>query len=174
MKRDALILIIATGVLTAAAYNASIITEARLPGAHTVIETEMEEDTEGVPAAENTAEPETALSTESDIPAGTEAVAEPETETADYIMYSSKWDEVQMHFYTDGTCVFKMPVYKIAEECTWTYAEGVLSVTRSDGVVFTSYMAEDTVTLRLDYEALKHGELVGQFDSVDYTTFFGQ
>ena len=79
-----------------------------------------------------------------------------------------------MSFYLDGTCVFEMPDYKIEEACTWTYADGVLSVTRSDGVVFTSYIAEDTVALRLDYHALKHEELVGQFDSLDYKNFFGE
>lgn len=201
MKRDALILLIATGVLASAAYNADVITEARLPGLEIIMETEMEDETEGlsVPelddSTEQTAETETILSTEavegngeetvsteaigneeivSTEMIGTEAVMEPETETADYVMYSSKWDEVQMSFYADGTCMFEMPAYKISEGCTWTYEEGVLSVTRADGAVFTSYIAEDTVTLKLDYHALKHELLIGQFESVDYQTFFEQ
>ena len=177
MKKDALILLIMTGVLGAAAYNASVITEARLPGLEVVVGTEIEDDTEGLSVpelsedTEEIAETETIISTEI---AGTEAVMEVETETADYVMYSSKWDEVRMNFYLDGTCVFEMPDYKIEEACTWTYADGVLSVTRSDGVVFTSYIAEDTVALRLDYHALKHDQLIGQFDSTDYKTFFGE
>lgn len=169
MKRDVLILLIATGVLAAGAHNASVITEARLPGLEAVVGTEMEDDTEELSVPELSEGTEA----ESEMP-GTEAVAEPETERADYVMYSSKWDEVQMNFYADGTCVFEMPAYKVSEACTWTYAEGVLSVTRSDGVVFTSYIAEDTVALRLDYHALKHDQLVGQFDSLDYKAFFGE
>lgn len=188
MKRDALILLIATGVLTTGAYNASVITEARLPGLEAVMETEMEDETEmpfAAEAADDTetevivsteavAETEMAAVAETEIAVETEAVIEPETETADYVMYSSKWDEVQMSFYADGTCVFEMPDYKISEECTWTYAEGVLSVVRSDGTVFTSYIADDAVTLKLDYQALKHDQLIGQFDSVDYQIFFNK
>ena len=158
MKKDVLILLAAVGVLAAGAYNASIITEARLPGTEAVSETEIEEETDSVVLSEPM---------EEDIP-------EIETETADYVMYSSIWNEVQMSFYTDGRCVFEMPDYKVSEPCTWIYAEGVLSVTRSDGLVITSYMAEDAVTLKLDYPALKHNQLIGQFDAVDYKTFFEQ
>ena len=169
MKKDALILLIVTGVLGAAAYNASVITEARLPGLEVVAGTEIEDDTEVLPVSELDVNTEQAV--ESEMIPSTEIV---NTETADYVMYSSKWDEVQMNFYADGTCVFEMPAYKVVEECTWTYADGVLSVTRSDGVVFTSYIAEDTVALRLDYQALKHEQLIGQFDSLDYKEFFGE
>ena len=169
MKKDALILLIATGVLAAGAYNASVITEARLPGLEVVVGTEIEDDTEDLLVPEVSVDTEQIAETETII--STEIV---DTETADYVMYSSKWNEVQMSFYLDGTCVFEMPDYKVEEACTWIYAEGVLSVTRSDGVVFTSYIAEDTVALRLDYHALKHEQLVGQFDSLDYKTFFGE
>lgn len=152
MKKDAIILIAATCVLAAGAYNASIIRDARLPGIESVMGTEVVEDTE-----------------EADETEILEVIEEKEPA---YIMYSSKWAEVELFFFEDGTCDFRLPKYKVVEECTWTYAEGVLSVTRSDGEVFTSYMDEDTITLKLDYAALKHDQLVGQFDSKDYKEFF--
>ena len=152
MKKDAIILIVAACVLSAAAYNASIIRNARLPGIEAVMGTEMVEDTEETD--------------ETELP---EVIEEKEPA---YIMYSSKWAEVELCFYEDGTCDFELPKYKVVEECTWNYADGVLSVTRSDGVVFTSYMDEDTITLKLDYAALKHDQLVGQFDSKTYKEFF--
>ncbi len=154
MKRDAIILLAATCVLAAGAYNASIIRDARLPGIEVVMGTETED-------LDNTDEPDELI--------------EPEVEgekTPAYIMYSSIWAEVELCFYEDGTCDFKLPKYKVVEECTWNYTEGILSVTRSDGVVFTSYMDEDTITLKLDYEALKHEQLIGQFDSKIYKEFF--
>ena len=154
MKKDAIILIAATGVLAAGAYNASIIRDARLPGIESAMGMEVIEDTE---EADETELPER---------------GEAEEKEPAYIMYSSKWAEVELFFYEDGTCDFRLPKYHVVEECTWNYAQGVLSVTRSDGMVITSYMDEDTITLKLDYPALIHDELIGQFDSKTYKEFF--
>lgn len=136
----------------------------------------------GNDAADNNAANNDAVNTEvntevvadTEVVVDTEVVADTEVEAATgYVMYSSIWDKVQMTFAEDGTCVFEMPEYKIAENCTWTYAEGVLTVTREDGVAFTSYMAEDGTTLKLDYTALANEQLVGQFDTADLTFFGG-
>ena len=123
----------------------------------------------GNDAADNNAANNDAVNTE----VNTEAVVDTEVEAATgYVMYSSIWDKVQMTFAEDGTCVFEMPEYQIAENCTWTLAEGSLIVTREDGTAFVSYWAEDGVTLKLDYTAAANEQLVGQFDTADLT-FFG-
>lgn len=166
MKRDVIILLAAAALLSLSAYHSekTLNYERASIGIH--VEAETEADSE-IDEADFETEVEAAAGAESveDTEAGTEA-------QAGYVMYSSIWDKVQMSFYEDGTCVFKMPDYKVTENCTWTYIEGVLTVTREDGTAFSSYMAEDGKTLKLDYTAAANEQLVGQFDSTDYTAFF--
>ena len=151
MKRDAVILAVATILLTALAYQARPMEKVGITDIYVVAETEM--DTEIV------TEIEVAEAVVEEVPEG-------------FVMYSPIWDMVHMTFYPDGSCVFELPEHDVYEQCEWTYTEGVLSVVREDGKVFTSYMAEDRITLRLDYEALVHKDLIGQFSSADYKEFF--
>ena len=155
MKRDAVILVVAMIILTALAYQARPMEKAGITSVYAVEETECVGDTEVVEAV-----------------AIAEEVVEVEEVQAGFVMYSPIWDMVQMTFYPDGSCVFELPEHEVYEQCKWTYAEGVLSVVRQDGKVFTSYMAEDRATLRLDYEAMVHKDLIGQFSSIDYKEFF--
>ena len=166
MKRDAVILVIATILLTVLAYQGRPMEKAGIAEVYTVAEmvTELEE-TETV-AESQIAETEIATEMEVVEAAVTEAVQ------TGFVMYSPIWDKVYMTFYPDGSCVFELPEYEVAEPCTWTYQDGILNVVRQDGEIFTSYIAEDRATLRLDYEALIHKDLIGQFSSVDYKEFF--
>lgn len=163
--RDAVILLAATGILTVFAYNGRYGASADLGKIHDLITTEAAEETEMPEIAALTEEAGTELRS-------TETVSEEENAPSGFIMYSSIWDKVQMTFYEDGSCVFEMPEYSVKEDCTWAYQDGVLTVTREDGVVFTSYIAENVQSLKLDYQAMIHEELIGQFDSLDYKTFF--
>ena len=148
MKRDAIILFVATVVLTILAYNGRPMEKADLTAIYAVADTELVMDTE------------------------MEAVEVREVKPVGFVMYSPIWDKVQMTFYTDGSCIFEMSEYHVAEQCTWTYEEGVLCVMREDGKTFISYMAEDRTTLKLDYEAMAHEQLIGQMSSTDYKSFF--
>ena len=163
MKRDAVILLIATCVMAVLAYNGRYTEKADILAIQDVAETESVEvrtyvmETEAI-ASEPMDEEKTIISSE--------------IATDGFIMYSSIWDKVHMTFYKDGTCVFEMPSFQVVEPCTWVYEDGILRVTREDGVVFTSYIDEDRTTLKLDYVALVSDQLVGQLDSLDYKCFF--
>jgi len=148
MKRDVIILVIATFILTALAYNGRPTDKAGIMSVYTVVSTEAIAETE------------------------TMVVEVAEVVPTGFVMYSDIWDKVQMTFYPDGSCVFEMPEYEVLEQCTWTYSEGILKVARTDGWTFTSYMAEDGVTLKLDYVSLTHEKLIGQMSSMDYKNFF--
>ena len=182
MKRDAIILLAATCVLSVFAYNGRYTDKADLSMLQNVVETEcvMEtefvveteqiEETEYVQEMEYTLENEVAIDSENT--EEIEMVTETEILVNGFRMYSAIWDRVQMTFFEDGTCVFEMPEFQVVENCTWSYEEGVLSVTREDGEIFISYIDEDRTTLKLDYVALIDERLVGQFDSLDYKSFF--
>ena len=167
--RDTVILLAATGILAVLAHNGRYGTKADLNMIHDLVTTETVEETEEI-GEEGMILDETANAGDN----STEVVESTATETVQtgFVMKSSIWDKVQMTFYEDGTCVFEMTDYEVKEESSWVYQDGVLTVTRQDGVAFTSYIAEDVQSLKLDYQAMIHEELIGQFDSLDYKTFF--
>jgi hypothetical protein len=103
---------------------------------------------------------------------GTEAseeVADPAV-TADYVMYAPDWELVTMSFFDDGTCAFALMDYNIVEEGTWEYADGTLTVTKSDGSTCASEMDGDT--LKLDYVSVTSDQMTGHFESTDYAGYF--
>lgn len=94
-----------------------------------------------------------------------------DTSAAAFTMNSPEWDAVTMTFNEDGTCVFNMSEYNIAEECTWTFTDGVLTVTKSDGTTAVSEMDGDTMKLVYD-SVTAPGQMVGNFESTDWADFF--
>ena len=101
--------------------------------------------------------------------AGTDAAGQ--TAEAAFTMTSPEWDAVTMTFNTDGTCAFNMAEYGITEECTWTFADGVLTVTKSDGTTAVSEMDGDTMKLSYD-SVTAPGQMIGNFESTDWADFF--
>ncbi|HJA67293.1 MAG TPA: hypothetical protein H9955_13485 [Candidatus Mediterraneibacter cottocaccae] len=104
-----------------------------------------------------------------DAAAGTDAAGQ--TAEAAFTMTSPEWDAVTMTFNTDGTCAFNMAEYGITEECTWTFADGVLTVTKSDGTTAVSEMDGDTMKLSYD-SVTAPGQMIGNFESTDWADFF--
>ena len=101
---------------------------------------------------------------------------EPETEAVEptgnaLVMLSPEWDAVAITFNADGTYKFELSAYGITEEGTWTYADGVLTVTKPSGNTIASTVEGDVMSL--DYVADASEQLVGQFESTDWSGFFG-
>lgn len=99
-----------------------------------------------------------------------EAEAEPETQPEEepeaqiaegFVMLSPKWDAVAITFYADGTFKFELAAYGIAEEATWVYADGVLTVTKPSGNTVASTL--DGEDMKLDYVSDASEQLIGQF-----------
>ena len=101
--------------------------------------------------------------------AGTDAAGQ--TAEAAFTMTSPEWDAVTMTFNTDVTFAFNMAEYGITEECTWTFADGVLTVTKSDGTTAVSEMDGDTMKLSYD-SVTAPGQMIGNFESTDWADFF--
>lgn len=109
---------------------------------------------------------------EGEAEAETQPEEEPEAEPADsFVMLSPEWDAVTITFFVDGTYKFELAAYSIAEEGTWVYADGVLTVTKPSGNTVASVMEGDM--MKLDYVADASEQLIGQFKSTDWNTFFG-
>jgi hypothetical protein len=124
----------------------------------------------GNPHASATAE--SAASSDAD---GDEVNAEDETEAtngaeATYVMAASDTDSIYMTFAEDGTCRFEFTDYQIAEDCTWEYADGVLTVTNPNGDTATSEMDGDV--MKLTYVAAASDQLVGNLEASDWAEFF--
>lgn len=94
-----------------------------------------------------------------------------DTSKAGFTMYSPEWDAVTMTFNEDGTCAFNMSEHGIKEEGTWTFADGVLTVTKSDGTTAVSEMDGDTMKLVYD-SVTAPGQMIGNFESTDWADFF--
>lgn len=82
-------------------------------------------------------------------------------------MLSPDWDAVVMNFYADNTCVFALAEYGVEEKGTWALDGDVLTVTREDGVAFTSVMEENV--MKLNYTAAMNDQLVGKFACEDWS-----
>lgn len=95
---------------------------------------------------------------------------EPSGTAVDFVMTSPEWDIVAMNFSADGTCQFTVEEYGIAEDCTWTYADGVLTVTGPSGAAYTSTTEDGS--LKLDYTYSNNDQVVGKFVSTDWQSFF--
>lgn len=70
----------------------------------------------------------------------------------------------------DGTYKFELADYQIVEEGTWTYADGVLTVTKPSGETCESNM--DGEVMKLDYVSDASEQLVGEFYSANWADFF--
>lgn len=106
-------------------------------------------------------------------PAPTDEPEQPEGPDAPadgFVMLSPEWDAVTITFYADGRYKFELSAYGLAEEGTWAYADGVLTVTKPSGNTVISVM--DGEAMKLDYVSDASEQLVGKFVSEDWATFF--
>ena len=97
---------------------------------------------------------------------------EPKPDPTDgFVMLSPEWDAVTITFNVDGTYKFELSAYNIAEQGSWAYADGVVTVTKPSGATIASTM--DGEVMKLEYVSDASEQLVGKFESADWNTFFG-
>ena len=87
------------------------------------------------------------------------------------LVTSPEWDAVTMTLNSDGTYKFELSAYGVSEVGTWTYENGVLTITKPSGNTVVSTM--DGENMKLDYVSDASEQLVGKFviPAADLTFF---